>query len=232
MKRTSAFTLIEMLVVISIIAVIAAFAVPAMTGALTRSQLTQAVSNSRQIYLAAFNMVTDGIQTGDARYGWPGDLAASTDATVTITTVTDFVLRLVDHDYLKAGDLKVFATAGITPWSGTYAPPTTPTGKGTLTPAFDAVKNCAFKIYKVTDRDGGNTLMLATKNYTYSDTQATAINATAAPFGDKGFVVFHKGGDGTHYNKQQATTKAILGTLPGKTDTTSNEAATDILTQQ
>ena len=107
-NNRAAFTLIEMLVVIAIIATIAAFALPAITGALTRGQLTQAVSNARQVHLATFAMATDGTQTGDAKYGWPGDLAASTEPTVQITTVSQFVQRLVDNDYLKPGDLKVF----------------------------------------------------------------------------------------------------------------------------
>src|ERR1700745_2623473 len=92
------FTLVEMLVVISIIAVIAALAFPALSGAITRSQMTQAVSNARQIYLATFQMVNDGSTTGDARYGWPGDLAAPSASPAPITTVSKFVQRLVDHD--------------------------------------------------------------------------------------------------------------------------------------
>src|SRR4051812_40888807 len=121
-KSISAFTLIEMLVVIAIIATIAAFALPAITGAQTRAQLVQAVSNARQIYLATFSMTTDGTQTGDAKYGWPGDLFTAA-APNTIRTVPQFVLRLVDNDYLKAGDLKVFAASGITPWNGRYTAP-------------------------------------------------------------------------------------------------------------
>src|SRR3954470_1365340 len=120
-KSLAAFTLVEMLVVIAIIATIAAFALPAITGALTRGQLAQTVNNERQIYLATFAMTTDGTQTGDAKYAWPGDLAQNTtDPTVTIATVGDFVQRLVDNDYLKSGDLKVFAAPGVTPWVGTY----------------------------------------------------------------------------------------------------------------
>jgi hypothetical protein len=158
-------------------------------------------------------------------------LAASQDQNVQITTVPQFVQRLVDNDYLKPGDLKVFAASGITPWTGTYAPPANANSPGALAPAFNGTTNCAFKIYKVTEKDGGNALFLATKNFTYSDNASTAINSTAAPFGDKGFVVFHKGGDGTFYKKQQATSKAILGVLPGETDTTKNEDQGAILTQ-
>jgi prepilin-type N-terminal cleavage/methylation domain-containing protein len=233
-KKLAAFTLVEMLVVISIIAVIAALAFPAISGALVRSQMTQAVSNARQIYLATFSMVNDGSTTGDARYGWPGDLATSTDPTVVVTTVSDFVQRLVDHDYLKSGDLKVFATSGITPWNGKYTAPADAKSKGALIPAFDATQNSAFKVYKVTDKDAGNVIFLATKNFTYADAQTTALDDKKKPFGEKGFVIFHKGGDGIAFKKQQATAKQLLGVLPGQGDTGANpdETADAILTQQ
>jgi prepilin-type N-terminal cleavage/methylation domain-containing protein len=220
-KSLSGFTLVEMLVVIAIIATIAAFALPAITGALVRGQLAQAVSNARQVHLATFAMTTDGTQTGDAKYAWPGDLYASADTTVQIKTVADFVTRLVDNDYLKAGDLKVFAAPGVNPWVGAYTKPADAASKGTFAPAFDGTANCAYKIYLVTDRDPGNTIFLATKNFTYSSSQTTAINSAATPFGDKGFVVFHKGGDGTFYKKQQATSKTLLGTPPGESDVAS-----------
>ena len=233
-KSLAAFTLVEMLVVIAIIATIAAFALPAITGALTRGQLAQAVSNARQVHLATFAMTTDGTQTGDAKYAWPGDLAASADATVKITSVADFVTRLVDNDYLKAGDLKVFAAPGITPWVGTYTKPADATSSGSFSPQFTGTTNCAFKIYKVTDKDPGNTIFLATKNFTYTSNASTAVSSTATPFGDKGFVIFHKGGDGTFYKKQQATNKSLLGNPPGGGDiaTPPDETTDSYLSQQ
>lgn len=233
-KSVAAFTLVEMLVVIAIIATIAAFALPAITGALTRGQLAQAVSNARQVHLATFAMTTDGTQTGDAKYAWPGDLAASQDSTVQITSVADFVTRLVDNDYLKAGDLKVFAAPGITPWVGTYVKPVGATFKGSFAPQFSGNTNCAFKIYKVTDKDPGNTIFLATKNFTYTSNANTAVSSTTTPFGDKGFIIFHKGGDGTFYKKQQATNKSLLGNPPGGGDIASppDETTDSYLLQQ
>jgi hypothetical protein len=196
--------------------------------------LAQAVSNARQVHLATFAMTTDGTQTGDAKFAWPGDLAASQDSTVQITSVADFVLRLVDNDYLKSGDLKVFAAPGITPWNGTYTKPADATSRGSFAPQFNGNTNCAFKIYKVTDRDPGNTIFLATKNFTYTSNASTAISSTVTPFGDKGFVIFHKGGDGTFYKKQQATNKTLLGSPPGGGDvaTPPDETTDSYLTQQ
>ncbi len=211
--RAAGFTLIELLVVISIIAILASLTIPAVTGAITKAQLTQAVSNARQIYLASFNMANDGNTTGDPNLGWPGQLLVATSDPV--TTVADFVARLVDFGYLKEGDLKIFAAAGVTPYT---------TGN------FDGETNCAFKIYAATESDASNVLFAATKNYTYN----TEIDPTDQPFGDKGFVVFRRGGDGASYNEKQAESIEVIGLLPGDTDfdsVSSESEGTNVLTQ-
>jgi prepilin-type N-terminal cleavage/methylation domain-containing protein len=227
-KSILAFTLIELLVVISIIAILAALAIPAITGALVKGQMTQALSNAKQVHLATFSMVSDNASTGDSMLGWPGDLSGSGG---TITSVGDFVNRLVSYDYLKPGDLKVFSAAGVTTYPGG-----TLTGSGTaatLNPAFKGDTNCAFKIFKTTQQDSSSVLFLATKNYTYN-TAFTDSDSTKIPFGDKGFVIFHKGGDGAVFKKQQATSPNLVGLLPGQTDTSAAPQGdtTSILTQQ
>ena len=76
MKKSSyAFTLIELLVVISIIGILAALALPALFGALAKGQMTQTLSNMKQLHLATQQMALDGTTTGDATLSWPGDSA-------------------------------------------------------------------------------------------------------------------------------------------------------------
>src|SRR5438309_8448532 len=103
-RSQSAFTLIEMLVVISIIAVLAAFAVPALTSALTKGQMTGTMNNGRQLYLAAQQMALDGAANSDPNLCWPGD-------DPTIKKVQDYANRLYANDYLKPGDFQKLLNA-------------------------------------------------------------------------------------------------------------------------
>jgi len=194
-----AFTLIELLVVISIIAILASLAIPALTSALVQAQLTQTVSNAKQIHLATFNMSNDSLTTGDQTIGWPGDLSG----TNAIQTTKQFVTLLVNGDYLKPGDLKIFAAQGVQPFI--------PTTTGTDISNFNGATNNAYKIFYVTSQQDSSTIFLETKNFSYGN--SPALDPNAAPYGDKGFVVFHKGGDGTKYKKGQATQTNLLGQL-------------------
>jgi prepilin-type N-terminal cleavage/methylation domain-containing protein len=72
-SRIKAFTLIELLVVISIIAVLASLALPAITGALVKGQITQTMSNYRQLYIVSQSAELDASSTGATNGGFPGD---------------------------------------------------------------------------------------------------------------------------------------------------------------
>src|ERR1700738_4376555 len=107
--RTSSrgFTLIELLLVIAILATIATFAVPALTSALTKGQMTGTMNNARQLYLAGYQMALDGAANADVNLAWPGDYSAG------VTTLKDYVEKLVQNDYLKASDLpKILSAPG------------------------------------------------------------------------------------------------------------------------
>ena len=217
-KTSTAFTLIEMLVVISIIAVLAAFAVPALTSALTRGQMTGTMNNARQLFLAGQQMALDGSTNNDPTLAWPGNLPGPSPAPSAtpagVTTLQEYANTLVKGDYLKVGDLpKLLSAPGVT-CTATADPST---GDVTLS------GKSGLKVYKVKEVDSSNTIFAVTANYTYD----TALVGTNSPFGDKGFVVQRKGGDAAVLRKnnatatsgQETTFQSLVGKRPGDPDT-------------
>jgi prepilin-type N-terminal cleavage/methylation domain-containing protein len=205
-NSTPAFTLIELLVVISIIAILAVLAGPALTQALAKGQMTGTMNNARQLYLAGFQMATDGAANSNSAYSWPGDDPS-------LTSLEGYCAKLVQNDYLKAGDVQKIlnapgATCNVTTVAGPPAAVTI-TGKSAL------------KVYKLKEVDASNTIFSVTSNYAYN----TSLDATRVPYGDKGFVVIRKGGDASVYRKNEATQSgwnndpnkfaAAIGRLPG-----------------
>ena len=99
---------------------------------------------------------------------------------------------VVGPGYLRAGDISKLLTAPSA--SCTVAiipgPPESVTLTGTS----------ALKVYKIKDVDTSNTIFATTRNYVY----ATAINSTDVPYGLRGFMVIHKGGDAAVYKSGQA----------------------------
>jgi prepilin-type N-terminal cleavage/methylation domain-containing protein len=205
---SAAFTLIELLVVIAIIATIAAFAVPALTSALTKGQMTGTMNNARQLYLAGYQMALDGSANADANLAWPGDYSSG------VTTLNDYVQKLVQNDYLKASDLaKILSAPGAicTATSSGTGSSTTVTLSG----------NSGLKVYPVTSGDTSNVIFAVTSNYIY-DTDFTS--GAAVPYSDKGFVVVRKGGDAAvlrrnnakHTSGQEASFESLVGKKPGE----------------
>jgi len=199
-----------MLVVISIIVVLAAFAGPALFSALTKGQMTASVNNSRQLFLAGQQMALDGATNSDSTRTWPGDDAS-------ITTLQIYCSRLVTNDYLKTGDLQKLLSA-----PGAVCTATSTTAGSPPTTTVTLAGTSALKVYPIKEIDSTNTIFAATSNYTYN----SALSSTAAPYGDKGFVVQRKGGDAallktnnaTVTSGQGSTFQSVVGKKPGDSD--------------
>lgn len=181
MKKTSAFTLIELLVVISIIAILASLALPAITGALVRGQMTQTMSNMKQLHLATFNMDLDNQNAGAPVGGWPGSNV----------TAGAWAAALTNGSYLSDSDLRKMLSA-----------------QSVIVTNAATVSTWALNAYGVGNVEDGGVIFLSTKNFTMPANSASgtsnALTATK-PFERKGFVVFRRGGDGQILQERFAT---------------------------
>jgi len=173
--------------VIAIIAILAALAVPALTSALAKAQMTGTMNNERQLYLAQFQMSNDGAATSDATSAWPGDLP-----TVPQTT-TEYLNVLCGKGYLKGADaIKLMNAPGAQ-----YTATVTPTnGIDSLTAPGGT---SALKVWLVGDAAPATAIFCTSRNYVY-DSPLTAN----VPYGTKGFITIKKGGDAAIYRVGQA----------------------------
>jgi len=183
-RTLRAFTLIELLVVISIIAILAALALPAITGALAQGQISQALSNARQLYTASFAMAMDSIATGDTSIGWPYDMGGSWGPWAT---------QLTNGKYLTQADFNKLLVA--------------PPIKRPTNTEVTASEPSALAVFNVSETNPPTTVFITTANFTSAGQE---LDPNAVPFGDKGFVVMRKGGDGNRYTKIQATNTDII----------------------
>ena len=172
MKKPSGFTLIELLVVISIIGLLAALALPAINGALKRAQMTQTLSNARQLYTATFQASLDAVTTGSG-YGWPADGGGSWQAWTTNLT----------NGYLSANDFRKLISAPGRMVAGSAVLSTVGASNG-------------LKLYNIGEASPNDNLFLSSANVTFGNGSGIVAATNNVPFGDAGVVIFRKGGDG------------------------------------
>jgi hypothetical protein len=166
-------------------------ALPAITGALVRGQMTQSVSNMKQLHLVAQQIALDGSTSGDTNLAWPGDLLGGS------ATWKDWA-AIVTNGYMTISDLaKMCSAPPITASSNTVINSTAGTTRAVIA-------------YKVSETNDSSVVLFSSSNFTNLATPVAPL-AAGKPFGNKGFVVFRKGGDGGVLQSSQATNTNVVG---------------------
>lgn len=180
LRTQAGFTWIEFLVCLVVIGVLIALTLPGTSGSgLSGGRMTQSLSNMKQLQLATQQMALDGQTTGNKNLGWPGDTGSSFARWTTV---------LVQENYLSKQDLaKLLSAPGIV-----VSPDNIPT-----------VNTTAVLVYAVSAKSPENTVFLSTANFTNTPTGGVPPVKSAKPYGEKGFIVFRKGGDGAILRPRQ-----------------------------
>jgi len=63
----------------------------------------------------------------------------------------------------------------------------------------------------VKDKSDSNVVFLSSGNFTNAPTGGNPLEANATPWGNKGFIVFHKAGDGVIFRANQVGQSNFIG---------------------
>jgi len=175
-SQNSGLTWIEAIVILVVLSLLVLMALPSIS--IGRPVMTQSLSNMRQLLTATQAMVEDGVLKGNPNLNWPGDTGG---------TFSNWAAQLVPA-YMHTNDFcKLLSAPGRT----------LPLDK------IPAMSESAILVYAVSEESPSNAVFLTTANFTNTPTGGTTPLRNSIPYGDKGFVVFRKGGDGMIYRANQ-----------------------------
>ena len=184
-RRNAGFTWIEAIVCLVVVVILAMVVLPILTHTgSNKGVMSQSLSNMKRLHLATTQMALDFSTIGETNLGWPGDMGGSYSHWA--SQIVPSYLSTNDFCKLMSGPGKV-VTEYYWPSLGPFR-----IRKSTL-PAMDGT---AFRVYAVKENSSETTVFLTTANFTNTPTGGERPNKKAKPYGDKGFVVFRKGGDG------------------------------------
>ena len=187
-----ALTVTELLVALAVIGILAfavfIFFLPQLVvPSLTKGQMTQTLSNMKQLHLATQQMALDGIAEGNTNLGWPGDTGGS---------FSNWARLLVQSNYLSMRDLNKLLSA-----PGIVVPPE----------KILIANTTAVRVYAAKEKDPGEVVFLTSANFTNTPDGGLPPLTNAKPYGNKGFVVFRKAGDGAILQARQAGNTNLIG---------------------
>ena len=210
-RNKKAFTLVELLVVISILALLIALVLPAIGNALFRGQLTTASANARSIHQSIFGKATEDVYIS-SNSAWPqsGDFTDSNKYLYSL--ITNGTLG-VSFNFFTAPGLATAKTANeftstqdVNAWAIT-----------------EDVRDSDFETMPVIMSKNLDLTNLNAMQYTGTD-DVTSNLQEVKPFDRKGFVFVTKGGAGYAIQKDslKSANLELLFTVvdPTKTGTT------------
>jgi len=182
-RRKAPYTWTEIIVASSVLAVL-------LLGIgifiLTRTQHSTGdnmLSRMKQLHLATQSMALDGTTTGDTNLAWPGTRDG---------TFTTWAHNIVPS-YIGTNDFSRL----ISGMKGAVAYPTENTN--------------SILVYGVTEEQDGSYVFLTSANFTNTPAGGAPLLPGAQPYGDKGFAVFRKGGDGAILLPNQVGDTNVIG---------------------
>lgn len=158
-----------------------------MPGGLTRGSQAQMLSNMKKLHDATSQMELEQATAGDTNTAWPGDVGGS---------FAVWASNLATRGYLSTNDICKLLTA-----AGRLTPP----GHVPLT------NDNAVLVYAAKSSSASNTVFLSSANFTNSPEGGLPITTNARPFGQKGFVIFHRGGDGIILANHHTNLTRLIG---------------------
>ncbi len=188
-RNYAGISVVEVFIALVVIVIIILAVIPSLSenrAGVTRSQMTQTLSNMRQLHLATQQMTLDWQTTNADNIGWPGDIGG---------TFSNWTTQLVKGGYLWTSDLcKLLSAPGVIVPSR----------------AIPLTNNTALLVYAVSTNSPGTAVFLTTANFTNTPTGGV-LNPAAEPYGEKGFLVFRLAGDGAVLRAKQAGDTNVVG---------------------
>ena len=170
--RVSGITLSELLIAMVVgVLLVSLISLCFQTSAAVKAEQTQVLRNMKQLWQLTDRMARDG--ESSAKTGWPGDLPGG---------FSSWSRDLVAGGYTTTNDLCRLLSSELRVTPPTHLP----------TENVNAVL-----VYEVKKNSDGATLFLSSANFTNTPQGGIPPLDQAQPFGQDGFVVFHRRGDGT-----------------------------------